>query len=497
MSVRPGRDREILVEDCLRRHPGVCGTAAVRGAGNVVQAYVVANDAWLRDVLGRSTQESIAMGKWQKTHDLIQRSKEAAAAPVGFNTIGWNSSYTRQPIPDEEIREWIDLTVASILELPPQQVYEIGCGTGLLLTRIAPLCERYVGTDFAPTVLARLEEQLRALPALTGRVEVMERVADNFTGIEDGSFDTVVLNSVVQYFPSLAYLTGVLESAVRTVQTGGHVFIGDVRNFDLSRVFASSVEFFHAADETTVEDLRNRMRSRVERERELLVSPAYFVDLASRLPKISRVEVRPMRGRAGNEMMRYRYQAILHIGHEAEARSSCEFRDWATHKWGIDDIRSILQQSGNRTVGFHGIQNRRIESDLATLALMHGRSANETLGNLRRELATRESEGIHPEDLIELGAQKGDRAVLLSWAASREDGSYDAVFLPQHSKAAACPALEWPQPAPHEFVRFANSPGQENVRRELITQLESHCREILPPELVPDRIELVDRISRD
>jgi SAM-dependent methyltransferase len=496
MSVRLDGDREVLVEDCLQSHPGVCEAAAVRVDGNAIKAYVVANDAYFSDALGRRTRESIAMGKWQKAHDLIQRSKEAAIAPVGFNTIGWNSSYTRQAIPDEEIREWIELTVASILEFEPRRVYEIGCGTGLLLTRIAPRCERYVGSDFAPTVLARLEEQLRALPALTGRVEVMERGADNFAGIDDDSFDAVVLNSVVQYFPSLAYLTGVLQGAVRSVKPGGCVFVGDVRNFDLLPAFASSVEFFQSADETAVEELRNRVRWRVERERELLVSPAYFVDLPRRIPKISSVEVRPMRGRANNEMMRYRFQAILHVGHEAGARSSFEFRDWANHKWSIDDIRLMLERNANRIVGFQGIQNRRIEKDLATLALMNESSAKETRGDLRSELETREGEGIHPEDLIELGAQKPDRAVFLSWAASREDGSYDAVFLPEDTEAATFPAVEWPQPRPQEFVRFANSPGQENIRRELIAQLESHCREILPAELVPDRIELLDRIVR-
>src|SRR3989442_7924392 len=37
------------------------------------------------------------------------------------------------------------------------------------------------------------------------------RSADDFRGIEPGSFDTVVLNSVVQYFPDGAYLERVLE----------------------------------------------------------------------------------------------------------------------------------------------------------------------------------------------------------------------------------------------------------------------------------------------
>jgi len=40
--------------------------------------------------------------------------KEAASAELGINIAGWNSSYTRQPIPAHEMREWLDNTVAEI-----------------------------------------------------------------------------------------------------------------------------------------------------------------------------------------------------------------------------------------------------------------------------------------------------------------------------------------------------------------------------------------------
>ena len=70
-----------------------------------------------------------------------------------FNIAGWKSSYTGQPIAAEEMQEWVAETVARILALKPQRVLEIGCGTGLLLARIAPHCEHYTGTDFSETAL--------------------------------------------------------------------------------------------------------------------------------------------------------------------------------------------------------------------------------------------------------------------------------------------------------------------------------------------------------
>ena len=64
----------------------------------------------------------------------------------------------------------------------------------------------------------------------------------------------------------------------------------------------------------SAEELRDRVRRRLQREQELVLSPAFFLALQRRFPKISGVEIRPLRGRARNEMLRYRFQAILHVG---------------------------------------------------------------------------------------------------------------------------------------------------------------------------------------
>ena len=62
------------------------------------------------------------------------------------------------------MREWVETTVARILALQPRRVLEIGCGTGLLLYRIAPHVERYVGTDFSQTALDAIAPRDRPAP---------------------------------------------------------------------------------------------------------------------------------------------------------------------------------------------------------------------------------------------------------------------------------------------------------------------------------------------
>jgi SAM-dependent methyltransferase len=491
-----GTHRQAAIENVLRMHAGVREAAVIHdGRGPV--AFVVPDDAYMDDVLGRRMAVASVLGKWRKTHDLNQLTKEAASAPVGFNTIGWNSSYTRQAIPAEEMREWVETTVADIIRLAPKAVYEIGCGTGMLLMQVAPRCDRYVAGDFSAVVLDRLKKQLQTVPSLAERVELMERRADNFDGLVEKAFDMVLLNSVVQCFPDVAYLTRVLENAINILRPGGHVFVGDIRSLPLLLAFSSSVELFQAADEISAGELRDRIRRRIEREQELVLSPAYFLSLRHWFPKISRVEIRPLRGHANNEMSRYRYQAIIHVGQEAEASGDNVSLDWTERKWELGDIRSTLLQHPNERIGIKCIRNARIEKDLAALAILRDADAAHTAGELRRELEQYVEKGILPEAVINLETEGLGFAVFLSWASCRPDGSYDAFFVPTHSlHGKTLPAIDWPQPNAPEFVHFANAPRQGKLRNELIDQLVTHCSQNLPEEMVPHDIALVDTLVR-
>ena len=72
--------------------------------------------------------------------------------------------------------------------------------------------------------------------------------------------DLVILNSVVQYFPDMDYLLGVLSEAVRVTRRGGHVFVGDVRSLPLLEAYHASVQLYKAPGRGRMEDIRRRMR---------------------------------------------------------------------------------------------------------------------------------------------------------------------------------------------------------------------------------------------
>ncbi len=178
-----------------------------------------------------------------------------------FNISGWNSSYTGEPLAAEEMREWVDDAVQRVLSQRPRRVLEIGCGTGLLLFRIAPQLQRYLGTDFSPAALNYVREQLAEPGYALPQVSLLQQNADDFTNVEPASCDAVIINSVVQYFPGVDYLMRVLRGAVEAVAPGGFIFIGDVRSLPLLKALHASVELHKAEAGLPVAQLRATCRA--------------------------------------------------------------------------------------------------------------------------------------------------------------------------------------------------------------------------------------------
>ncbi|MEO7838713.1 MAG: amino acid adenylation domain-containing protein, partial [Anaerolineales bacterium] len=259
-----------------------------------------------------ATSAEAHVNLWQTLYD--QTYSQDGAEELTFNIAGWKSSYTTQPIAAEEMREWVAEAVTRIMALKPQRVLEIGCGTGLLLARIAPHCERYTGTDFSETALNHTRQMCQQLDNL-GHVTLRKGLADDFSGFEANQFDTIIINSVAQYFPDIGYLERVITGALSVLKAGGVFFIGDVRLYDLLETFHTSVQLYQANDTLTVQQLKQQIQRHQGQEKELLLSPDFFLSLAQQYDPICHVQVQPKYGQAENELTKFRYDAILHVGH--------------------------------------------------------------------------------------------------------------------------------------------------------------------------------------
>ena len=259
-------------------------------------------------------REAQLVEHWQAVYEGLYSgvtSTAAASVVLGEDFGGWNSSYTGAPIPLGQMREWRAAAVDRIMALQPQRVLEIGVGSGLLLAQLAPDCVEYWGTDFSAPTIQTLQAAVAGQP-WGDRVRLRVQPADAADGLPQGHFDVVVLNSVVQYFPSAGYLLDVLAVAMRLLAPGGALFIGDVRNLSLLRAFTTGVL---CADTGGGEDTAAVMGERVRREmlaeQELLLAPEFFAALPQHLPEIAAVQVQLKAMGAVNELSGYRYEVVL------------------------------------------------------------------------------------------------------------------------------------------------------------------------------------------
>jgi len=486
-----------VLEALLRQHPGVSAAKASSHHPQLgqVTVHVVPNDEYLASFLKGDAEERKRLQTWRKTFDLTQLGKEAASAEVGFNIAGWNSSYARQPIPEPAMREWVAHTVAEILSFAPQEILEIGCGTGLLLLRIASQCKRYTATDFAPAVLGKLRQQLEVMPGSWEGVSLLERAADDFTGMAEDSFDTVVINSVLHYFPSVSYLIRVLEGAARVLKPGGRIFIGDVRSLPLLKAYCASVELYQAEGDVPLNELRERVTRRRKLQDQLVISPAFFLAFGERNAKISDVEIRVKRGRHDNELTRYRYNAVLHARSEPNNKTTVPWMEWTNLQHGRADLQRVLREEQPETLAIRGIPNARLNQDLFALKRIFDPHASATVADLQADLLAQQPNGIHPEFLHDDGDLAGYR-VDLSWARCPEDGSYDAVFSRKNPNHQQSIAVDWPQlsTAGADLWTYVNVLGANSLRQRLARELETFCQQQAPPEFQSCSIQLVDSL---
>jgi amino acid adenylation domain-containing protein len=222
--------------------------------GSHLVAYVTFDHGAEADHDAESVEE------WQHLYDELYDDAEIAASGFGMDFRGWTSSYSGELIPVEQMVQWRAATVDRIMALAPRRVLEIGVGSGLLLSQIAPHCERYVGTDFSPVAIDSLARSLEQLQiGWRDRVQLLTQPAHISEALPQGYFDTIIVNSVVQYFPNAGYLGEVIDNAMELLAPGGAVFIGDVRNHTLQGAFQTGIALARSSASSDAGEIRQRV----------------------------------------------------------------------------------------------------------------------------------------------------------------------------------------------------------------------------------------------
>ncbi|MBD1872290.1 amino acid adenylation domain-containing protein [Nodosilinea sp. FACHB-131] len=482
------------IETTLQRHPAIQDAVVMPSVASSLIAYFSLDTQYLQETSVRSLQ-SQHLQQWQTLYNQTYQSTENPQHPEPnteyFNITGWNSSYTGEPIPLEQMQEWVSDRVQQILALKPKRVLEIGCGTGLLLFQIAPHCQQYVGTDFSAVSLASVQTQLDILNF--PQVELLQRTAIDFEGIDPGSFDVVILNSVVQYFPSEAYLMQVLEKAIETIAEGGVLFVGDVRNLALLPAFHSWMKFVQADDGVERSQLWHQVERSQFEEPELAIDPAFFYALQQKFTQIRQVDIRLTRGHSQNEMTQFRYNVLLRMGkfRDVEFRTSTqpnlaikgnkrEQLNWKHQPVTAQEIHQQLLATEPEILMITNVSNSRLNAAVATANWLQNKKAPKTVGRMREILQDSENLAIDPQDWWNLETTL-PYTVEITWSASTETGDYDVVLI-RHGIDAADAVLQRSERSPQPFT---NHPLQANVARQLIPELRQYVGQTLPDYMVP------------
>lgn len=297
------------IESRLGQHADVARAVVIDRPGpagrRVLVGYVVLHpEARMRVRMVESHTRA-----WAQMYESAYDGLTEALAPAAENFLTWDSSFTGLPLPQDAMNAWADEAASRILEAEPRTVFEVGCGAGLIALRILGRVDAYAGVDPSARALDYLRAQLPA----QGRTRVELAIGSaHEVAVPVQDIDVIVLNSVAQYFPDASYLAAVLAGWVERLRPD-RIFIGDVRDLRLLDAFNASIRLAQGGDVDDLSALRDWCREQRERESELLLDPAWFLEWASRQASPITCEFLAKQFGHDNELSRFRYDVVLHV----------------------------------------------------------------------------------------------------------------------------------------------------------------------------------------
>ena len=484
------------IEALLAEHPHVKDVVVLACEDDPgekrLAAYLVADLTKLKSLKQTGSRQASAqmIDRWNRLYELTY-----STGPLGPSFVGWTSSYTREAIPEDQMREWLQATLERIQALAPRRILEIGCGVGLLLQHLAPQCLAYVGTDFSASAIARLREWIGRQEGLK-HVEVLKRTAIELQDLQTASFDTAVLSSVVQYFPDVEYLLSTLEGIVRLLTPGGRIFIGDVKNLRLLPTFYGAVQLDRATDSNSVGEVRRRVAQAATQETELAIEPEFFEALPGRFPGISAVEVQLRRGHAQNEMSCYRYDVVLYTGEHFRRDVIYEPLKWQPEDGFLLKVEAALRERRWRALQLCSIPNLRLARDVAVRKLLDASEKTLRVHALRRELDHLELSGTDPEAFWRWGESYGYH-VSVGWGSREFPDCFEVRFLDSNKPDEIQPKVDVPTvESGRPWAEYANDPLENRIGREFILELREYLRPLVPEYAIPSVWTLLNKLPR-
>ncbi|KAI9903483.1 hypothetical protein N3K66_000012 [Trichothecium roseum] len=504
------------IEFALRNHASVTDAVVVlqRPEGQEAQlhGFVTVSDASEETQEPTEDTEEDHVEQWRGLFesDAYATIEDVDVGRIGRDFIGWTSKYDGSEIPKDEMNEWLDDTMSTLLDSKsPGHVLEVGTGSGMILFNLVQGLESYVGLEPSEKAVAFITKTAASIPGLAGKVRMQQGTAADVGKVPSPlSPNLVVINSVAQYFPSREYLLRTVEDLVRLdgVET---IFFGDVRSYPMYKEFQISKAVCLLGDSATRNEIQDKM-SEIERvEQELLVDPAFFTALTTQLPDfVEHVEVLPKIMKATNELSCYRYAAVIHVKRQKgnariiSAVAPGEWTDFTAHELDRNSLGDILKKpTPGSQIAISNIPyqktlfERRVVDFLDNDENMEDTASEKSwLVDIRQ--ASRQCASMSAIDLVELAEEVGWR-VEISWGRQRtQHGGMDAIFYRQSSNDGSSRVLfqfptDYESQPPHLLT---SQPLKQKMEHSISDQLLERLQTLLPAYMIPQTIKVLDRM---
>ena len=361
--------------------------------------------------------------QWQQVYDELYDA-EVEVSEFGSDFRGWNSSYTGEPIPLPQMQQWRSAAVDQILALQPRRVLEIGVGSGLLLAHVAPECDEYWGTDFSAPTIQTLQTAV-AGQSWGDRVRLQVQPADVADGLPQGHFDVVVLNSVIQYFPSAGYLLDVLDHGDASCWHRAGRCSSAMRATTACRAPSRpALRWLGPAPALTPTISASGFSTQCWGNPNCFWPQSFSPTGPPNIPPWPALHIELKRGEADNELTRYRYDVIVH----KSPTSVCSLAGAPSWAWtdfaGLSGLHTELTTQRPAAVRVTAIPHAGVIADVhIEQALAAGLPVAEALADAD-PAATFDS--ATAEQLHRIGEAAGYH-VAVTWGA--QPGTLDAVFI--------------------------------------------------------------------
>ncbi len=432
--------------------------------------------------------------EWHDAHEGLHQhlSPETTDDPT-LNTTGWISSYDGEPYSEAEMRDWVRARIDRLSRLDLGRTLEIGVGTGMLLFRLASQTDEYVGLDFSQRALEYVDAVRENLDRDLSNVNLVHGRADEVDGL-DGQFDTILLNSVLQYFPDYSYLDTVLHAAAEKLRAPGTMYLGDVRDRRLAYAFHASVQRVKAPQKRTRGALRERAQTALAQDDELLVAPQSLARIAKGLPGITGIDFTLPAAEYLTEMSAFRYGALLHARPDTVSSSPVTVLSWPGEAMNLSVLRNRLEESEDSLL-VTGIPNARVWEPLHLQHWLDHSSETSPVSAFNPP----DGDEVHePDALRRLGSETGYR-VTVSPSTDAAGRTLDAVFEPQSEAlsptrpltplSATATATPAPSPTPPSSTTLPPGPSlslwNSLMDRTTPNSLSAHDRDTAGPADLP------------